>query len=109
MEYVDWIVKVCFLGVTVWAVKMYLNERALRSEEERKRHAPGEQSVIWAELNQWCEKRKHEIVKNLEKEMGHVVELIRKDLERGQENFDRLEKAQGMLIDALNRLNITTN
>ena len=44
MEYLDWLVRIGFLGMAVWFAQMYFKEKG-------KRHAPGKQTVIWEELS----------------------------------------------------------
>lgn len=80
----DWGFRLLVIGMGVWALKAYLSERT-------KRIKASDQFLTQCEITKLCDKYKESVLKETENDMGHVQELIEKDLERGQERFVKLD------------------
>jgi len=84
---IDWVFKaiigVLFLGVTIWAIRGWI-------EAKTETHKPSDQAVTLDELNKHCIREQVKMEKELKTEIGHVRELIEKDLEHGRKKFDLL-------------------
>jgi len=80
-DMLNWIFRLGVVGIAIWAIKGYINEKAKRV-------------ITLSELDVRCTKCREQIAKERDTEMSHVKELIEKDLEHGRKRFDDIERAQ---------------
>lgn len=112
MEYVDWIFKIIVGAGLFWALKelrvqriKYVDEKIADTKITPK--SAGESYLSAAEIGQWLEKTKHEIMEETEKDMNHVHELIEKDLEHGRKKMDDLSAEQKKTTESVGKMTTT--
>jgi len=83
-QILDWVVRIGVASLVWWVLRSYLQERT-------KRQKPGDQLISLCDLNKRCQEQKTEIIKGVEKDMRHIADILKGELNRGQERFKRLD------------------
>jgi len=83
--YVNLMFKVIVLGMLAWALKGYIVERTKKVKAK-------DQYLTQEEIETHCEKEHQRLKNSLVSKIDHLGELIKKDLDHGNEKFDKIQK-----------------